>query len=131
MLPDEPPSPEQPPIPDPPDVSPPPEQPRRQRAVAAVRPVIIPDLLRRAAEGDVAGLFRDLNRHYMPGAGFPDARVQETDENDFRSGLKRKAADISRSYSEVFAYLTFDTTSHAQATRLLQMITNVSALVLS
>ena len=127
MLPDEPPSPEQPPIPDPPDVSPPPEQPRRQRAVAAV----IRDLVRPAAQGDVAGLLRDLNRNYMPGAGFPDARVQKTDENDFRSGLKRKAADISRSYSEVFAYLTFDTTSHAQTTRLLQMITNVSALVLS
>jgi hypothetical protein len=53
-------------MPDPPDVSPPtsgdPEPPRRQRAVAAVRPVIIPDLLRRAAQGDVAGLLRDLKQ---------------------------------------------------------------------
>lgn len=130
MLPDEPPSPEQQQIPDLPELSPSPdrasEQPGRQRAMAAIRPVNIPDVLRQVAQGDAARIIRNFERSYMPEGGFPDSKVQNTNEDDYRSGLKRKAADISRSYCEVFSYLTFDTSSHAQASRLLQMITNVS-----
>ena len=130
VLPDQPPSPEQQPLPDPPDLSPPsfrqPEHAGRQRARAAVRPVIIPNVLRQTAQGDVARVIRDFDRSYMPEEGFPDSIVPDVDAHDYRSRLKRKAADITRSCCEVFAYLTFDTSSQAQASRLLQMITNVS-----
>ena len=43
-----------------------------------------------------------------------------------RSVLKRKAANITRSYSEVFAMLTFGNSSQAEAARLLKTITNVT-----
>ena len=45
-----------------------------------------------------------------------------------RSVLKSKAANITRSYSEVFALLTSGNSSQAEAARLLKTITNVTLL---
>jgi len=44
-----------------------------------------------------------------------------------RASLKRKAAQISRSESEVYTFLTNNTTSQEQAQQLLDIITNVSS----
>ena len=49
---------------------------------------------------------------------------------DRRSNLKRKAAEIPRSYSEVFAMLTSGNSSQAEAARLLKTITNVASVVI-
>ena len=88
-----------------------PEQAGRQRAKATARPVIIPNVLRQAAQGDVARVIRDFDRSYLQEKGFSDTIVPNTDGHwhDCRSRLKRKATDISQSCCEVFAYLTFDT----------------------
>jgi hypothetical protein len=53
----------------------------------------------------------DFDRRYMPnGVPEPDVSVTGiTGEN--RSYLKRKAKGIARSLAEVFAYLTFNTSS--------------------
>jgi hypothetical protein len=48
----------------------------------------------------------------------------KTGEN--RSNLKRKAKGIARSLAEVFAYLTFNTSSLNESKKLLSIITNVS-----
>ena len=58
--------------------------------------------------------------------GFPDSMVLYVDAHDYRSRLMPEAADITQSCCEVFAFLTFNTSSQAQASRLLQMITKVS-----
>ena len=44
-----------------------------------------------------------------------------------RESLKRKAQGISRSESDVFSFLTHNTTSQEQAKQLLDIITNVSS----
>jgi len=87
--------------------------PRRLRAVAQLRPVSIADVVR-------------VVRHYMPdGVPEPEASVHgNVDEHC--SSLKRKADGISRSLSEVFAYLTYNTSSLNEAKKLLTIITNVS-----
>ena len=52
-----------------------------------------------------------LDRHYMPdGVPEPEASVHGN-ADEHRSSLKRKADGISRSHSEVFAYLTYNTSS--------------------
>jgi hypothetical protein len=49
--------------------------------------------------------------------------------DDHRSDLKRKADGISRSLSEVFAYLTHGTSSLEEAKQLLTIITNVNHII--
>jgi hypothetical protein len=62
----------------------------------------------------------------MPdGVPEPEASVHgNVDEH--RSSLKRKADGFSRRLSEVFAYLTYNTSSLNEAKKLLTIITNVS-----
>jgi hypothetical protein len=65
----------------------------------------------------------------MPGGlPSPDASARGN-ADDHRSELKQKADGISRSLSDVFAYLTHGTASLEEAKKLLTIITNVSYIV--
>jgi hypothetical protein len=67
----------------------------------------------------------DFDRHYMPnGAPDPDKSIRGIGD-EYRSELKRNAKDISRSFSEVFTFLTHGTKSQAEAKVFLDMVTNV------
>ena len=82
-------------------------EPARRRAVAHVRPISIPDIVRDVAGPDPMRVVRDFDRVYMPeGMGVVNSAVDGQPGEDRRSELKRKAEDITRSYSEVFAMLT-------------------------
>ena len=111
--------------PTPPSPSPPPASPRI-RAVAQLRPVSIPDIVRDMAGKDPKRKLGDFDRRYMPdGVPLPESSgTGKTGEN--RSNLKRKAKGIARSLAEVFAYLTFNTSSLNESKKLLSIITNVS-----
>jgi hypothetical protein len=89
----------------------PPPSPRlqRQRSMARLRPVSIPDMV------------KDLARNGMP-AGDASARGNA---DSHRADRKRKSDGISRSLSEVFAYLTHGTASLKEAKKLLAIIYNV------
>jgi hypothetical protein len=68
----------------------------------------------------------DFDRHYMPD-GVPEPEKSVTEKTgEHRSNLKRKAKGIARSLAEVFAYLTFNTSSLNESKKLLSIITNVS-----
>ena len=106
----------------PPPTSPPPS---RIPAVAHLRPVSIPDIVRDMAGKDTRRKLADFDRHYMPdGVPEPEASVKGT-TGEHRSNLKRKAKGIARSLAEVFAYLTFNTSSLNESKKLLSIITNV------
>ena len=103
----------------------------RRRAVAHVRPVSIADIVRDVAGPDPMRIIRDFDRVYMPeGAVVVNSAVVGEPGADRRSNLKRKAAEIPRSYSEVFAMLTSGNSSQAEAARLLKTITNVASVVI-
>ena len=102
--------------------------PMRQRAMAQLRPVSIPEIVCNMAGKDPIQKIAEFDRHYMPdpdGQPAPDASARGN-ANDHRSDLKRKADGISRSLSEVFAYLTHGTASLEEAKKLLTIITNVN-----
>ena len=112
-----------------PQPQPPAPEATRRRAVAHVRPISIPDIVRDVSGPDPMRVVRDFDRVYMPEggvvvhsvvAGLPGLGEAR------RSELKRKAEKISRSYSEVFAMLTSGNSSQAEAARLLKTITNVT-----
>ena len=112
----------QPPVPEP--------QAARRRAVAHVRPISIADIVRDAAGSDPMRVVRDFDRVYMPEGmcvvnSAVDGQPGDSPAEDRRSELKRKAQNISRSYSEVFAMLTSGNSAQAEAARLLKTITNV------
>ena len=116
-----------PPTPDvsPSHVPPPPVPPLRQRAMAQLRPVSVPAVIKDMAGKNLAQTLRDFDRHYMPN-GHPDPDASATGfDAAHRSELKRKADGISRSLSEVFAFLTHGTASLEEAKELLTIITNV------
>ena len=97
----------------------------RVRAIAQLRPVSIPDIVRDIAGSNPQQRIAAFDRHYMPdGVPAPEASVQGNAE-DHRADLKRKADGISRSLSDVFAYLTYNTTSQNEAKKLLTIIHNV------
>ena len=105
--------------------SPSPPRPIRQRSMAQLRPVSIPNIVSDIAGPDPLRRIADFDRHYMP-AGQPAADASvcgNTDEH--RSQLKENAEGLSRSLSEVFAYLTHGTSSLEEAGKLLSIITNV------
>ena len=103
----------------------------RRRAVAHVRPVSIADIVRDVAGPDPMRVIRDFDRVYMPeGAVVVNSAVVGEPGADRRSNLKRKAAEIPRSYSEVFAMLTSGNSSQAEAARLLKTIANVASVVI-
>ena len=99
-----------------PDVSPShappsPAPPLRQRAMAQLRPVSVPAVIKDMAGKNLAHTLREFDRHYMPN-GHPDPDVSATGyDAAHRSDLKRKAEGIARSLSEVFAFLTHGTSS--------------------
>ena len=70
---------------------------------------------------------RDFDRIYMPEGGVTVHSVVAGQPGEARrSVLKSKAANITRSYSEVFAMLTSGNNSQAEAARLLKTITNIT-----
>ena len=104
--------------------------PARRRAVAQIRPIIIADLARDVAGPDPMRVVRDFDRVYMPeGMCVVNSAVDGQPGEDHRSEIKRKAENITRSYSEVFAMLTSGNSSHAEAARILKTITNVTPVV--
>ena len=97
----------------------------RQRAVAHVVPISMPNVFRDIAGRDPFKAVRDIDSRYIPdGFVANDTRLWPGFDMD-RDNLKRKAQDISRSESEVYAFLTHNTTSLEEARRLLQIMTNV------
>ena len=103
-------------------------RPLRQRAMAQLRPVSIPEIVRDMAGSDPLQKIADLDRHYMP-EGQPAPEVSSRGTSDaHRAELKTNATGISRSLSEVFAYLTHGTASLEEARKLLSIITNVLTL---
>ncbi len=109
--------------------SPPSPRPMRQRAMAQLRPVSIPDIVRDIAGSVPLRKIAAFDRHYMPEGKpelRPEAYVSSRGNSDaHRAELKHNATGISRSLSEVFAYLTHGTASLEEARKLLSIITNV------
>ena len=104
---------------------PPPAPPLCQHAMAQLLPVLVPSVIKDMAGKNLAKTLRDFGSHYMPN-GQPDPDVSATRfDAAHRSDLKRNAHGISRSLSEVFAFLTHGTTSLEEAKKLLSIITNV------
>ena len=115
-----------PPVQAEPSQSPPPSpRPMRQRAMAQLRPVSIPEIVRDMAGSDPVRKIAGFDRHYMP-EGLPAAEASSRGTCDaHRAELKKNATGIARSLSEVFAYLTHGTKSLEEAKKLLSIITNV------
>ena len=111
-----------------PQPQPPAPEASRRRAVAHVRPISIADIVRDVSGPDPMRVVQDFDRIYMPEGGVTVHSVvpDQPGEEARRSELKRKAANITRSYSEVFAMLTSGNSSQAEAARLLKTITNVT-----
>ena len=110
-----------------PQPQPPAPEAARRRAVAHVRPISIPDIVRDVSGPDPMRVIRDFDRIYVPEGGVVVHSVVAGQPGDARrSELKRKAENITRSYSEVFAMLTSGNSSQAEAARLLKTITNVT-----
>ncbi len=104
-------------------------RPIRQRAVAQLRPVSIPNIVSNMVGSDPARRISDFDRHYMPD-GQPAAETSSRgDAGAHRSQLKQNAEGLSRSLSEVFAYLTHGTASLEEARKLLSIITNVCPIM--
>jgi hypothetical protein len=62
--------------------------------------------------------------------GVPEPDVSVTGNTGVhRSNLKRKAKGIARSLANVFAYLTFNTSSLNESKKLLGTITNISFIM--
>ena len=115
-----------------PQPQPPAPEAARRRAVAHVRPISIPDIVRDVSGPDPMRVIRDFDRIYMPEGGVVVHSVVAGQPGDARrSELKRKAENITRSYSEVFAMLTSGNSSQAEAARLLKTITNVTTVFVS
>jgi hypothetical protein len=96
--------------------------------MAQLRPVSIPEIVRDMAGSDPLQKIADLDRRYMP-EGQPVGEVSSRGTSDaHRAELKTNATGISRSLSEVFAYLTHGTASLEEARKLLSIITNVLEL---
>ena len=97
----------------------------RQRAMAQLRPVSIPEIVRDMAGSDPVRRIHDFDRHYMPdGQPAPEASSHRTCDAH-RAELKTNATGFRRSLSEVFAFLTHGTASLEEARKILGIITNV------
>ncbi len=117
------------PLADPSQSSPASPLPMRLPAVAQLRPVPIPEIVRDMAGKNPQQKIADFDRHYMTdGVPEPEASVGGN-ANEHRSSLNRKAEGISRTLSEVFTYLTYNTSSLNGAKKLLSIITNVNFII--
>ena len=105
----------------------PPEPAKRQRAVAQVRPITISGVLRDVAGRHPFRAVEEMDARYMSraGAGVGSDGYPSWCGHVERASLKRKVAQISRSESEVYTFLTNNTTSQEQAQQLLDIIKNV------
>ena len=103
----------------------PPQLPTRQRAVAQVRPISMIQVVRDIAGRDPLQAVRDFDMSCMAAPEVQPTRFPAWCQHVQTAGLKRKAAELSRSECEVFAFLTKNTTSLEQAKQLLDIITNV------
>ena len=108
----------------------PPMRPMRQRAIAQLRPVSIPSLVCDIAGADPLRKIADFDRHYMPDGQPADETSSRGISGAHRAELKQNAEGISRSLSEVFAYLTHGTASLEEARKLLSIITNVYRIMM-
>ena len=112
--------------------SPSPPRPIRQRAMAQLRPVSIPNIVSDIAGPDPSRRISDFDSHYMPD-GQPAAETLSCGHGNadaHRSQLKQNAEGLSRSLSEVFAFLIHGTASLEEARKLLTIITNVCPFIL-
>ena len=100
----------------------------RQRAVAQVRPIAMSEVVRDIARCLPFRAVRHMDTTYMSPAGFRSEVFPSWSAYVVRACLKRKAQDILRSESEVFKFLTNNTTYQEQAKQLLDIIRNVSFL---
>ena len=67
-------------------------------------------------------IINDVRRHYL----VPDRdQLPEVDSDNYRVGLKRKAADITRSQYEVYSFATKYNLSEAAINEMLGMLSNV------
>jgi hypothetical protein len=106
--------------------SPPPSpRPLRQRAMAQLRPVSIPNVVCDIAGPDPLRKIADFDRHYMPDGQPADETSSRGNCDAHRAELKQNAEGLTRSLSEVFAFLTHGTASLEEARKLLSIITNV------
>ena len=107
-----------------PQPQPPAPEASRRRAVAHVRPISIADIVRDVSGPDPMRVVQDFDRIYMPEGEVTVHSVvpDQPGEEARRSELKRKAANITRSYSEVFAMLETGNSSQAEASRILKTI---------
>ena len=95
-----------------PQPQPPAPEASRRRAVAHVRPISIADIVRDVSGPDPMRVVQDFDRIYMPEGGVTVHSVVAGQPGEARrSVLKRKAANITRSHSEVFAMLTSSNSS--------------------
>ena len=99
-----------------PEPSPPSSQPAsapvmRQRAVAHVVPISMPSVFREIAlKGrDPFKAVRDIDSRYIPDGFVANNTTLWPGYDMDRENLKRKAEDISRSESEIYAFLTHNT----------------------
>jgi hypothetical protein len=99
----------------------------RQRAMAQVRPINIADAVGGIAGSNPMGAVRNFDRIYFPDkdtlVGNSIVDGGPVDMN--REELKRRADQISRSYSETFALLTSINSSNVEAAKFLNLVTNV------
>ena len=90
----------------------------RQRAMAQLRPVSIPEIVRDMAGSDPVARIQDFDRHYMPdGQPAPEASSRGT-SGGHSAELKTNATGFRRSLSEVFALLTHGTASLEEAKKI-------------
>ena len=92
-----------------------------------VRPISVSQVVKDIAGRQPFQAVRDLDSTYMSGATFGSPSFPPFCGFVQRESLKRKAQDISRSESDVFSFLTQNTTSQEQAKQLLDIITKVSS----
>ena len=124
------PTPPESPVHAPPSQTPPSSpRPMRQRAMAQLRPVSIPNIVCDLAGPQPGRRIAEFDRHYMPD-GQPAPETSSRGKSDaHRTELKQHADGLSRSLSEVFAFLTHGTESLEEARKLLSIITNVSIIM--
>ena len=114
---------------DAPDLPPSPPSPEghgRQKSSAALRSFEPSAFLARISapmSQATADVISDVRGHYDVPEGDQAAGVENT--GWYRAGLKRKAADISRTQYEVYSFSTKNNLSEAAVDELLEMLSNV------
>ena len=102
----------------------------RQKAVATVEKVHPPAIISRltaALNKSTLRIVENVRGHYaVSGGEQPDGILT----NELRVGMKRAAAAISRSQYEIYSFATRHDLSEAATDELIQLVSNVSILLL-